>query len=124
MVVAHLSAAIVLMEELFVKKKTTRKATPKKKTAAKKATVKRVVKKGPARKAMAHKGGFKEWSAAEVRFLRQAYRTTTASEVARKLNRTVSAVRSKAVALSLKKAPMRKAAPKKAMPKRKPCGRW
>jgi hypothetical protein len=117
-----MGAAVVITEDLFVKKKTTRKVTPK--TAAKKTTAKRVVKKGPAKKAMARKGGFKEWSAAEVRFLRQAYRTTTASEVARKLNRTVSAVRSKAVALSLKKAPMRKAAPKKVMPKRKPCGRW
>jgi hypothetical protein len=66
--------------------------------------------------------GGKEWTPAEVKYLRTAYRNTPTMSIADKLNRTLSSVRSKAVALSLKKAAPRKTAPKRKTTRRKT--RW
>jgi hypothetical protein len=66
-----------------------------------------------------HKGAAKTWSAAEVKMLRTMFKTTATPEIAKRLKRTLSSVRSKAVAMSLKKGSRRKAAVKKAGPKRK-----
>lgn len=74
-------------------------------------------KKAAVRKA--HKGAAKTWSAAEVKMLRTMFKTTATPEIAKRLKRTLSSVRSKAVAMSLKKASRKKAAVKKAAPKRK-----
>jgi hypothetical protein len=68
-------------------------------------------KKAAVRKA--HKGAAKNWSAAEVKMLRTMFKTTPTPEIAKRLRRTLSSVRSKAVAMSLKKAPRKKAAPKR-----------
>jgi hypothetical protein len=66
-----------------------------------------------------HKGAAKAWSAAEVKMLRTMFKTTATPEIAKRLKRTLSSVRSKAVAMSLKKASRKKAVVKKAAPKRK-----
>lgn len=66
-----------------------------------------------------HKGAAKTWSAAEVKMLRTMFKTTPTPEIAKRLKRTLSSVRSKAVAMSLKKGARKKAAVKKAAPKRK-----
>lgn len=89
--------------------------TVKRKAAPKKAARKTV------RKVRRTRKGAKLWTATEVKMLRKMYKSTSAPDIAKKLKRTVSSVRSKAVALSLKKAAMRrKAAPKrKVAPKRK-----
>lgn len=80
------------------------------------------MRKGLKRKAAVrrpHKGAAKTWTAAEVKMLRTMFKTTATPEIAKRLKRTLSSVRSKAVALSLKKGARRKAAVKKAAPKRK-----
>ena len=66
-----------------------------------------------------HKGAAKTWSAAEVKMLRTMFKTTPTPEIAKRLKRTLSSVRSKAVAMSLKKGARKKAVVKKAAPKRK-----
>lgn len=92
-------------------RRTTRKAAPKR-TSAK-----------PVRRTKAKRGnGGKEWTPAEVKYLRTAYRNTPTNNIADKLNRTLSSVRSKAVALSLKKAAPKKAAAKRTTTRRKT--RW
>jgi hypothetical protein len=88
-------------------RRTTRAAAPKRTTAK------------PVRKTKVKRGnGGKEWTPAEVKYLRTAYKNTPTNSIADKLNRTLSSVRSKAVALSLKKAATKKAAPRKAAPKK------
>lgn len=111
-------------------KKTTRRKT----ASAKKRPVKKSMRRTtrmtaskrssakPMRKKTTRGKGGKEWSSAEVKYLRTAYRNTPTTNIADKLNRTLSSVRSKAVALSLKKAAARKAAPKRTMTRRKT--RW
>ncbi len=69
--------------------------------------------KKPAKAKAVRKGGAKLWSAAEVKHLRTMYKTHSTTAIAKQLKRTVSSVRSKAVALSLRKGPARKAAGKK-----------
>ena len=83
--------------------------TAKRKAAPRKAARKTV------RKVRRTRKGAKLWTATEVKMLRKMYRGTSAPDIAKKLKRTVSSVRSKAVALSLKKAAVRR----KAAPKRK-----
>lgn len=96
-------------------KKSTRRTT--RMSASKRSSAK------PMRRKTAMRGkGAKEWSTAEVKYLRTAYKNTPTTSIADKLNRTLSSVRSKAVALSLKKAAPRKAAPKRTMTRRKT--RW
>lgn len=67
----------------------------------------------------AHKGAAKAWSAAEIKMLKTMFKTTATPELAKRLKRTLSSVRSKAVAMSLKKAARKKVVAKKAAPKRK-----
>lgn len=114
-----------------MRKTTRRKAAPAKKrpvkkaakpstrrttrTAASKRTSAKPVRK--TKKTMRGIGG-KEWTPAEVKYLRTAYKNTPTNNIADKLNRTLSSVRSKAVALSLKKAAPKKAAAKKAAPRK------
>lgn len=132
-----IDTAFVLQEGFSVRKTTRRKASPRKKTAAKKpvrkgvarkkvatkkavrkvtrrttrkAAPKRATKKVARKKTAKRAGGAKLWTAAEVKMLRTAYKNMATSEIAKKLRRSLSSVRSKAVALSLKKAaPKRKA---------------
>ena len=84
-------------KEVFVKKVMKKKAAKK-----------------PAKAKAVRKGGAKLWTATEIKQLRTMYKTKSTTEIAKHLRRTLSSVRSKAVALSLKKSPVRKAAPKKA----------
>lgn len=79
------------------------------KKSTKKAT-KKPVKKA---KKMVRKGGAKLWSAAEIARLKTMYKSQSTTQIARQLKRSLSSVRSKVVALSLRKGPARKAAPKK-----------
>lgn len=79
-----------------------------------KKVMKKKAAKKPAKAKAVRKGGAKLWSAAEIKQLRTMYKTKSTTEIAKHLRRTLSSVRSKAVALSLKKGPARKAAPKKA----------
>lgn len=78
------------------------------------------VRKAKAKKTVTRKGA-KVWSSAEVTNLRKAYKTKTATELARMFRRTVSSVKAKARSLGLKKAkPAKKSAPaRKAAPRRK-----
>jgi hypothetical protein len=114
-----------------IKKKTApkKKATarkPAKKTAKKtvkkaaKKTARRTAKK-PAKKAKStgRQGDAKQWTDRELKVLRSAYRTTPTAHIAKSLRRSLSSVRSKAVALSLKKTVIRKASPKKVAPRGK-----
>ena len=78
------------------------------KALRRKAAPKRVAKKSRA----PGKGGTRAWTAAEIKMLRATFKQTVTREIAKKLKRTLSSVRSKAVALSLRKAPARKAAPR------------
>ena len=89
------------------RKKATRKAAPRKttrKVAAKRKTVRKKV----------GRPGVKPWSAAEISMLKKAYKTTTATAIARKLRRTVSSVKAKIRVLGVSKPKSaRKAAPKR-----------
>ncbi len=117
-----------------MKKTTRRKTASAKKRPVKRATKpssRRTMRMGaskrtsakPVRKTKRARGkGGKEWTAAEVKYLRTSYKNTPTNSIADKLNRTLSSVRSKAVALSLKKAAPRKAAPKRITTRRKT--RW
>jgi hypothetical protein len=75
-------------------------------------TKKKAAKK-PAKAKTTRKGGAKLWTSAEVKHLRTMYKTHSTTVIAKQLKRTVSSVRSKAVALSLRKGPAKKAAAKK-----------
>ena len=86
--------------------------TTKKKPARKKATTKKVGRKG-----------VKAWTAAETATLKKAYKTHSATEIAKMLRRTVSSVKAKARTLGLKKPNWRKTAAKKTPAKRKPTQR-
>ncbi|MFQ6007908.1 MAG: hypothetical protein ACE5K8_03055 [Candidatus Zixiibacteriota bacterium] len=81
-------------------------------SARKKATRKTTAKRPKVRK------GAKAWSSAEIATLRQAYRTKSATEIAKMLRRTVSSVKAKARTLKLRKPVRRKAAGKKATKKK------
>jgi hypothetical protein len=74
-----------------------------------KKSAKRTAKKA---KKMVRKGGAKLWSAAEIARLKTMYKSQSTTQIARQLRRTLSSVRSKVVALSLRKTPARKAAPR------------
>jgi hypothetical protein len=77
-------------------------------SARKKATRKTAAKKPRLRK------GAKAWTPAEVTTLRTAYRTKSATEIAKMLRRSVSSVKAKARTLGLRKpAGKRKAVAKK-----------
>lgn len=113
------------MKKTTRRKTTSAKKRPVRKTAkmSPRRTTRKVASKRmstkPVRKTRAKRGnGGKEWTPAEVKYLRTAYKNTPTNNIADKLNRTLSSVRSKAVALSLKKAAIRKAAPKKTASKR------
>jgi hypothetical protein len=138
--------SIYFKEGFFVRKTTKRKATTRKKTAARKPVRKATARKKPAARKTARKvmrkttrkaapkrstkkvtkkkatkraGGAKLWTPMEVKMLKQAYKNTSTTEIAKKLKRSLSSVRSKAVALSLKKAaPKRKAAARKKIRRR------
>ena len=91
---------------------------------------KKVARKTTARKTKAvartkTRPGVKLWTKEEVALLRKLYRTTSSTEIAKKLKRTVGSVRAKALMLKLKKAAVRrKAAPKKkTTARRKPTAR-
>jgi len=88
-----------------------RKAAPKKKAAAKKKVVRKVRK------------GAKAWTKADVVLLRKLYKTTSTTQIARKLKRSVASVQAKAQTLGLKKAVRKKVAKKKVVAKRKPARR-
>ncbi len=82
--------------------------------------MKKVVKKKAAPRPVARKKGKgmgKSWTAAEVKMLKTMFKTTTSTVIAKRLKRSLSSVRSKAVAMSLRKG--RKPAAKKAAPKGK-----
>lgn len=86
------------------------------KALRKKAAPKRVAKKTRAPR----KGGTRAWTAEEIKMLRATFKQTVTREIAKKLKRTLSSVRSKAVALSLRKSPAKKAAPKAKVVKKGP----
>ena len=73
---------------------------------------KKTVRKAKAKKPAVRKGA-KAWAAAEVSTLRKAYKTKTATELAKMFRRSVSSVKAKARSLKLKKAKVKKAAPKR-----------
>jgi DNA-binding protein HU-beta len=84
-----------------------------KKAATKKKSTKKVINKKSTKK------GANEWSAAGVAFLKANYRTKTAREIAKRLSRSIDAVRAKAATLNLKKGPVKKkAAAKKSTAKK------
>ena len=89
------------------KRRTKAKAKTKTKPKAKKAA--RGKTKGRARKAKASVG--KAWTPAEIKTLRQTYRSQPASAIAKSLRRSLASVRGKISALGLKK-PAKKAASK------------
>jgi DNA-binding NarL/FixJ family response regulator len=94
--------------------------TTKRKAARRKTVKRKTARRKTARKKPATRKGAKLWSPAEVKALRQMYKGTPTPEIAKKMRRTVSSVRSKAVALGLKKAAMRKKkAAKRKVAKRK-----
>ncbi len=117
-----------------MKKTTRRKTTTAKKRPVKKAAKtasrrttrvaasKRTTAKPVRRKQVTRGKGPKEWTAAEVKYLRTAYKNTPTNNIADKLNRTLSSVRSKAVALSLKKAAPKRTVAKRTTTRRKT--RW
>ena len=78
-----------------------RKAAPKKKAAAKKKVVRKVRK------------GAKAWTRADVALLRKLYKSTSTTQIAKKLKRSVASVQAKAQTLGLKKAARRKVAKRK-----------
>ena len=101
-----------------VKRPTTRRATSRKTTRTKK---------------VATRPGAKAWTPTEVSRLRTAYRTKTATEIAKTLRRSLSSVKSKARALGLTKpasakktrkpAPRKRTTARKAAPRRKTVSR-
>lgn len=89
-----------------------------KKATAKKAT-KKVTKKSTNKKST--KKGVNEWSAVSVAYLKANYKTKTAREIAKRLGRSIDAVRAKAATFNLKKGPVKKkAAAKKSTAKKSP----
>lgn len=80
----------------------------KKKPARKKATTRKV----------AVRPGAKAWTAAETAKLKKAYKTNSASEIAKMLKRSISSVKAKIRTLGLKKPNWRKAAAKKTTTKK------
>jgi len=111
------SGGQIILEDILVRKTAKRKAASRKRTArrtVRKAAPRRSTKR-PTRKAKssARRGSTKMWRADEVSTLRKKFKTTPTREIARQLRRSLSSVRSKAVALSLKKGVARKAASKR-----------
>lgn len=100
-------------------RKPVRKAARRIVKVAPKRAVKKTVGKKAATKTVARTGRAKQWSADEVRALRTMYTGTATTVIAKKLRRSLSSVRSKAVALSLKKGAMKKAAARKSPRRRR-----
>jgi len=89
----------------------------KKKAKAKAKPKKKAVKKGKAAVG-------KVWTAAEIKALREGYKTKPASKLAKEFRRSLASVRGKISALCLIKGPARKkAAPKKKAAKKKAKGK-
>ncbi len=86
-------------------------------SARRKTTRKKTTKTARVRK------GAKAWAAAEVAMLKRAYKTQSATQIAKTLRRSVSSVKAKARTLGLRKPARRRAATKGTTVRRKAAAR-